>query len=381
MKSIKIAGFYKLVAFALIAIMLVVAAQVAASGWQSPDTDKPDSGEVDDNNNQADENTDGKDDENQGANPNEEPPVEEIVVPKYYNYLTGLETTDEASRAAPICFVLNSSSPLYSISSADVLIEIPVENGETRLLAYVPSGDIIGKIGSVAATRPYISSAAKFFGGIAVYSGNDGGASDFFPAFETHAKAIDLSQYTGYCYTENTLFLYTNSDLINAGLLNASLSTTMSETPTLPFNFTAPDGASVTLDKSATTVVLPYSPSNETELYYSKDTGLYTFCKSGSAKKDLLNAKNAEFTNAFILFANSKLHYTEVGTSFEMNTEGGGRGYYLSGGQYTEIIWSVDESGNMIFSDTNGTKLTVNRGKTYIGYFISSNYSTVGFVQ
>jgi len=63
-----------------------------------------------------------------------------------------------------------------------------------------------------------------------------------------------------------------------------------------------------------------------------------------------------------------------------MNTAGGGRGYYATGGGYTEITWSVDEGGNLIFWDEDGAKLTVNRGRTYIGYFISSDYASVEFI-
>lgn len=379
MKSIKMAGIYRLVAFLLIAVILVIAVEIAASGWQSPEPDMPDGGE---DGGIADSSKPGDTPPDNSENPNEDStdPPEEIILPKYYNYLTGEETVKEKSTIKPICFIMNSSSPLYSISSADMLIEIPVENGDTRLAVYTPCQDFIGKIGSLAASRPYITRATDFFGGVCVYYGTDAQKSDFFPSYKPLPDSLNLSELTGYSYTENTLYLYTNSELINAGVDGASIEMTASSLPMLPFDFTAPESEQIVGDKKATTAVLPYSAYNETELLYSEETGLYTFCKNGTPKKDLLNAKNAEFTNAFILFADSRISYTEAGEAFEMNTQGGGKGYYLSGGRYSQILWKTDESGSLVFTDTEGNRLNVNRGKSYIGYFISSLYSKISFV-
>ena len=381
MKSIKMAGIYRLVAFLLIAIILVIAAEIAASGWQSPDSDMPDGGA---GGGIADTNAPGNitpdNGENTGNDSANTVPPEEIILPKYYNYLTGTETAKEKSTLKPICFIMDSSSPLYSISSADMIIEIPVENKDTRLAVYTPCQDFIGKIGSLAASRPYITRAADFFGGVCVYYGEDMKKCEFFPSYKPLPDKLNLSLMTGYSYAENTLFLYTNSELINAGLDSSSINMTASSLPALPFDFTAPESKPLTGEKRATTVVLPYSADNETELLYSEETGLYTFCKNGTPKKDLLNAKNAEFTNAFILFADSRISYTESGEAFEMNTEGGGRGYYLTGGGYSQILWKTDESGALVFTDTEGNRLSVNRGKSYIGYFISSLYSEISFV-
>ena len=65
------------------------------------------------------------------------------------------------------------------------------------------------------------------------------------------------------------------------------------------------------------------------------------------------------------------------GTELVMDTTSGGGGYYISNGALTEIRWSIDEVGNLIFRLLDGEKLTVNPGTSYIGYYKASNASKV----
>ena len=45
----------------------------------------------------------------------------------------------------------------------------------------------------------------------------------------------------------------------------------------------------------------------------------------------------------------------------------------------TEIKWSVDSSNNLIFKNLNGSKLVVNRGNSFIGYYKASASQDVNF--
>ncbi|MBR4835707.1 MAG: hypothetical protein IKU99_01730, partial [Clostridia bacterium] len=53
------------------------------------------------------------------------PAEEEKVI--YYNKITGLETTEELSKLAPFAYVMEKNSPLFGLSGADIIIDIPTE--------------------------------------------------------------------------------------------------------------------------------------------------------------------------------------------------------------------------------------------------------------
>ena len=364
MNTSKSNSYGKLLVFFLIAVILVFAFGFVADGWQSDTEPEPDSGDNDNNDNntdKADENTDGQ--ENESKEP-------EVYIPTYVNNLTGLEVTEEDSKKRHTCFVMSSSAALYGISSADLIAEIPIENGSTRLVAFMSDSSVLGKIGSIEPTRGYISNIAKNFGASLISYGNDD--TKIYASADISASHFDLTKYTGYHYTEYTQFVYTNGDLINAGLSNSGIASASSAKPMLPYVFTDFGAEAVVGTDNAKTVIIPYADGAETELYYSAADGLYTFAKSGTVKHDMLNDKTVKFQNVFILFADTVTYETKDGSQMIMNTVGSGSGYYITGGTAINITWSATESGSVSFYDELGERLTVNRGSFYIGYVKSS---------
>ena len=73
------------------------------------------------------------------------------------------------------------------------------------------------------------------------------------------------------------------------------------------------------------------------------------------------------FTNIILLTCESAVLNKVTGTEFELNTENGGTGKYISGGCCMEITWQRDENGSLQFLDQNKKLISLNRGKTYIG--------------
>lgn len=382
MKSSKSNGLSRLIAFVMIAVLLICAIGFAANGWQSSPNDEPDSGDVGGSADNTDENTDGNTNNNQnqdntanGENTENTPP-EEILppAPVYINNITGLEISEEENASVPLGYVINPNLPIYGISSSDLSIEFPIENGSTRLLNYTKSSSLLWKIGSVMPTRDYISGMTKFFGGITVSKGNDDIVK--YSSYDTTKSSLDLSLYTDCYYIENHTNAYTSKDMLNVALnRNESLQKEGYKTP--PYIFSEEN--TVTGNKEAKSVIIPYSSSSETEFYYSESTGNYLYFKSGTRKVDMLSGKNAAFKNLFILFANATTYEKSEGTELVMDTISGGSGYYFTNGTMTEIKWSVDENGNLSFKTLSGETLTVNKGNAYIGYFKASSSSSVKY--
>lgn len=367
MKSLKTSSLFRMAALLIVAIIVICMVGFVAQEWQEEPEKQPDSGETDENSGNTDENTDGND-----ATVTPDPPAP----PEYTHYLTGLETTADEQRTRPLCFVMNSASPLYGISNALLTVEIPIENGGTRLLVYRDHSQHLGKIGSIAEGRECILRLLQSFGGIAIHNGTDSTKDE---QAAQGRPAFDLSLQKGYAYTENASYLYSNGDLLYAGLQNAGISLTATESCALPFRFAPFFTEPIRFSASALTVVLPYSDTNETDLYYDAQTHRYTLGKNGQTKTDLLNGKSATYKNAFVLFADTTTYESMDHTEMITDTASGGSGYYFTEGTATAILWRTDASGNLIFTNESGELLTVNRGESYIAFFKSSKSTEVLF--
>lgn len=380
MNTSKANGYNKLLVFFLIAVLLIFAFGFVADGWQLvqvPDEDN--NGKTEDENGNADENKDPTQDENGGGENEpeipEEPNEPEIYVPEYVDYLTGLETTEELAKKRPISFVMNSSSPLYSISRASIIAEFPLENGDSRLLAFATDTDKLGKVGALSQTRGYISNISKSFGSILVSCGSDDRKD--YETVDVAASHFDLTKFTGYHYTEFQTYCYSNGDLIDAGIANANIGTAVNSRQLLPYVFNEFGAEAILGEANAKSVVIPYSADNVTELYYSEDIGGYTFAKNGAVKTDMLYDKCAVFENAFILFADTVTYEGADGVEMIMSTIGCGTGYYVTEGTLMNISWSVTASGDMTFTSEEGERLVINRGSSYIGFFKSSRVDEI----
>ncbi len=369
MNSSKSSNPIKMVAFFLVAIILTATVSYAAGGWQAGNLN-PDSSNADNGNQNS-----GDADNNKDPNPPEDDVPVVNPIPEFTDYLTGLEITEEESFKKPICFVYGTDKPLYGISTAKLVVEIPTEDGATRFVAFTTKAQELGKIGSIAPTRGYISNIAAFFDGVLAADGNDD--SFKYNSLKSNEGFLDFSENTGYHYTEYTSYVYTNRDLLNAFINSAGVSTVKTTATSMPFIFNDFYQDNIIGKNTATSVIIPFSSGNSSEFFYSKETGRYTMSKNSTVKTDLLNDDALAFDNLFVLFADATTYETAEATETVLDTLSGGTGYYVTMGTYIPISWSTDSQGNLVFLDENGNNLKVNRGNSYISYVKSSKTSEI----
>jgi hypothetical protein len=340
-----------------------------SSGWQNQAPNQPDSSETDGNtspNGNADENKD-------GINNKDEDIPTVSPTPEFLHPFTGKEISSEDAYKRPLCFIYDSNSALYGISSSFLTVEIPTEDGSTRFIAFQSNCDS-GKIGTLAPTRDYITDFAGAFGGILFAYGND----DSFNYNKIgKTTVLDFESTIGYHYTEYSKYPYTNSDLINAFLRNTSTNLIDTEIKIAPWLFTPLGSERKTPRKRAENVIIEYGGSYTSELIYYSETGKYILNKMGQPKLDLLTDEVLAYDNAFILFANTTTYETEKATECVFDTLSGGKGYYMTLGGYEEITWGYGESGNLIIWSASGEKLEINRGNSYISFVKSSDMSKI----
>ncbi len=376
MKNASGSSIAKLLAATIIGVVFIFLIGTAASGWQKK-TNGDNSGEIGDSTDNADE-PNGDTDENGGTadNNNQDTIVEpeEPKPPEFINYLTGLETTPELTGKLPYVITVEPGAPLYGISGSEITVEIPTENGETRFLVYRTDISQLGKIGAIAETRNYISQIVKFFGGILVANGNEDIVSYSSLPSTLH---IDLSKNTEYIYRENGKNIYTDYQNLSTVAKKQGIDTTTYVMQQLPYDF-CDYFESVEGKAAANSIILPYE-NNETKLLLNTNDGKYSLSKNGRDKVDMLDGKTASYKNVFILFADMITYEMSSGTETVVNTGSRGTGYYISNGTLTEIRWSVEANGQLIFKNLDGEKLIINRGNSYIGYYKASESNSVVF--
>lgn len=366
----------RLIAFFLVSVILICTFGFTVDGWTITDnTNQPSSDSINDT-----EEGDFNDDEILDDEGGEDETTDTVVPPynpEYISYITGLEITKEEHDNRPISLLINPSEDSFGISSAEMMCEIPVEGGDTRALVTLRSVNDLWKIGSFAPTRNYISNLSKYFDSILLSGGNDEKLE--YDSCDASEDIFDLSIHTGYNYTEYSRNIYTNCDLIDAGIKNLGFRTKVNDSTKTPYLFYNFECDEIPGDLAASNIAINYSKTNSTELVYNEETRSYTLYKNGSIKTDASSGKTIEFVNCLILFADSATYENSVCSQMVLDTVGEGVGYYCYSGAYQTIRWSATTAGVMTLYSSSGEKLSILRGEIYLAFIKSSMMDSVSF--
>lgn len=366
MKKATISKGLKPIAFFLVAVILVCAFGFSADGWQIKDSSKKPS-QSNGNNDSITNSTNNSEKDKGSSDTSTDLPPE----PKFYNQLTGEETTEELSQAPHTAFVISPASPMYGISYSDILMEFPIENGSTRLLAFINSPNEISKIGSLDKTRGYISNLAKAFNSTVFASGNDDSV-EYIKCDVGNALSTE-ENVKNFIYTEFSRYTYTGSSLVSSAL--SSINTASPEVKT-PLTFNTSD-APIKGETIFNKITIPYTATEYSSLSYSQERHTYCFEKSNASVSDLTNTKGLEFANCFILFADSITYEDQNSTQMILKTIGEGIGYYFTEGTAKQIKWSLSQDGTMSLLDELSNELVINKGKSYFSFVKSSRIGDI----
>lgn len=382
--NIKESNLHKIIAASVLGLILIFLIVIATGGKTHKDDNN--SGEFDETINNTDESNGDTDSNAEGTADNITDGSDDLTeengdqgdipkIPEFINAITGLECDEELSRTMPFAFVLDPDAPLYGISYSDITVEIPTENGKTRLLLYITDDSELGKIGAILPTRDYITQITDMIPGIAVFYGDDGLVNSSLIEADIN---LNLKENYLYTYMENGSSVYTDSKSINEFAKRYGVNRINNSKVNLPFEFCDFNDFIIGKNK-AENIQIPYSSSKNSILSYNTDERKYVFSKADKSKVDLLTGQPASFTNVFVLFSNFITYETASGTQTVTETASGGYGYYATGGGLVEIRWRLDENQTLIFETLIGEKLKVNRGNSYIGYYKSADKSSVVF--
>jgi hypothetical protein len=141
-----------------------------------------------------------------------------------------------------------------------------------------------------------------------------------------------------------------------------------------PFNFSQ---EKITLDGSdANCVYLPFSNYQAPYLKYNATTGTYQRWQYNKPHADK-DGNQLEFNNILVLFCKHTGPLDSSGR-IDVTTTGEGEGYYISGGKYIDIKYNkATVDSEISFTNTDGSPLVINTGKTYIAIMKPENKTSI----
>lgn len=320
-------------------------------------------------------------------------PVTVDTSPK--NPLTGESGFNEnAVDKRPVAVVVEneystaSVKPQWGIKQADIVLEGESEFSTRMLFFYADYSSIPKQVGPTRSARPPFIYFSQLFNAIFIHAGlsHSGGgyvgADDVFANKNIdHINLLSLSEggkYFGRDYSrtstvEHTGFL--NGENVEALLSEKKIDTTLNTAKFTALSFN--EKARELSDNAALKVGFKWSsncPKNAV-FTYNKESHKYTTADFDSK----FGTSGAEWENLILLLDKTqyvvKENYKGSGKSetycnYELS---GGTGLICSEGTSVEISWGVADS-KLWMKDLNGNEISLNPGKTYIGYG-SSNHS------
>lgn len=324
----------------------------------------------------------GKDDSVTGAdkqieNNNQDNQNGSVIAAGGKNPLTGESGYDtKYASARPVAIMVEntpSARPQWGLCSPDVIIETEVEGGITRMMwLYANEDRVPDKAGPVRSARNAYVELACGFDAIFFHIGAsdlaynllkdgivddiDGMSVDFFSRDKSRGVATEHTAYT------------TKADVKKA--ISSKISdTTISQSAKDPFTFV--DTGATAAGSACASIKAVFSQDYRHTFEYNATDGLYYNWMNTREMTDE-HDKQMAVKNVLVLYASmvdlgDEKGHVDVSLS-------SGSGYYASEGKVIPITWTKGGAQNKLtFTDENGSAVSLNTGKTWIGFVRSTN--------
>lgn len=294
------------------------------------------------------------------------------------NPLTGTNTMlNRAEGNRPVAVMVNNiraALPQYGIEAADLLYELPVEGGITRMMAVYADYQAVPNVCSVRSCRYYYPILCLGMDAIYCHWGCDqtialetlnrtgidhlDGSSLFGRVFFRDPNRVGsyATEHTGYLDGAK-LAEYLDATGIRKDRDEAHMGQM--------FHFLPEDQARVPEEIAVNELQLTFSGAYYSTFQFHPETGTYFKMHSGSPHMDAVTGNQLSFKNVFVLQAD--VHPREDNYLMDVIlTEG--TGYYATNGGMQPIVWRKEsETAPIRIYNVNGEELNVNPGKSYIG--------------
>lgn len=286
---------------------------------------------------------------------------------------SGFKDTAEGKR--PVAVMVNNLAaalPQYGIEQADIIYELPVEGGITRLMAVYADYTSVPDVCSVRSCRYYYPVLCLGMDAIYCHWGTDQtialetlnrtGIDRLDGAYDTGIFLRDEARTSSYA-SEHTGYL--KGSELPAAIDAKGFRTNRNEyNQGSYFNF-APEGEKASpAEMTANNVIVNFSDSYFSTFRYDEESGAYLKFHSGNPHIDGVTGNQLSFENVLILQTN--VYPRDNG--YLLNVElSGGTGYYITNGGAQSITWEkTGESMPIRLYAADGNPLLMNVGESYI---------------
>ncbi len=289
------------------------------------------------------------------------------------NPLTGVKDLDASKKDnRPVAVMVNNVKTAWDVqkglTQADIVYETYVEGGITRLMAVFKDVSKADDIGTVRSARYVYADLAGGHNAIYVHCGID-------PNYcKPHIADINMDDFdinTGRCSkygfrvkngkaSEHTM--YTSGEKLAEGIEKLNYKNTTS----VGWAKFAAEGTNVAMNGVCDKLTVPMADSTYLSTFtYDADTNKYLKTQGNGAHKDYGANAQIAVTNVLVLFTDVSNYSIAKYAKIDLT---GGKGYYISNGQYKEINWKKGNSAynQMTFTNTDGTELELNAGNSWI---------------
>ncbi|MBQ8147361.1 MAG: DUF3048 domain-containing protein [Lachnospiraceae bacterium] len=300
---------------------------------------------------------------------------------KVVSDLTGEWVDPAVNNRRPVAIMINNigeAMPQSGIGQADVMYEMIVEGGITRLMAVFSDYSGLEKIGPVRSARQYYVRTADHMDAIFCHIGTSTLAdSELASSGADHMDGMGgIGNY--FIYRDNSRVAphnaYTSEEGLNEALevSGFNMEHGLGYEPMFSFNSKNKD---IEGGSPANKITTAFSAYRAPWFEYNAEDKLYYRFQYGEAQIDDVTGEQLRYQNVLVLYAET---YSVDGYLMEVCNEGSGEGYYASNGQYIPITWKY-ASETLHFYDANGNDLMMNPGKTWVTFFDTANKSGVTF--
>lgn len=294
-----------------------------------------------------------------------------------------------AAKARPAAIVVENAAqarPQWGINdetkAPDIIVEGEVEGGEARMLwLYADYTALPNQLGPIRSARPPFIKFSEMFDAIFIHwgqsssKGNYIGANTVFQEDNVdHINQMAFSDKVGLfgrdksrgVSSEHTGVIY--GDKLADAIAQEGFRTEAEDSSYTKFNFndedktvSETDCSTIDVRFSSRSKTRTWAFSDEDKMYHSSDY------QTDVARKNILVLYD---TTEYIVKENYKgSGNSETYCNYKL---AGGTGKLATMGTITDITWSV-ENGMLVLKDSQGKALSMNTGKTWIGWASANN--------
>lgn len=299
-----------------------------------------------------------------------------------------VDVVDVNSKTRPFAISINNVYPATTVqrglNKAFLIYEIPVEGGQTRLLAFFKDVEEDLQVGTVRSARHNMldycfESDAIFvhFGGSdwAISQISSTGIDDIngmydSPFWRENPKNL-ATEHTAYTSTLKLLEYARDTKGFNMEADSAE--------DTLVFNYNVSDVELSGVEGAlpATNVKVTIGGAQTTTFSYDQTTKEYTRANNGTTASDYGTGES--FTAKNIIVQNISYGYMSDNYCLDIYTTGSGTGYYITNGSAIPINWSkADRYAQTVYTNAaTGEEIELSDGRTYVELHPTSEGLTI----